>query len=466
MFDNLIGQHEAKSLLEGDLRGGRLPPSILLAGPPASGKLTAALEIARVLSCESDDPGAWNCRCASCASHRFLAHPDLLLFGRRSFPEEIPAALDTLAAAPGKAGSYFFVRAVRKLVKRFEPVLWEGEESKLAKATPLVADLEERLARIDPEGGMAGLKGSAEADALVSKTAEDILPIAVKLETFVPDMPPVAQVRAMEWWTRLAPWGRRKTVVIENADAMNESARNALLKILEEPPSSVTIVLASARRQAIMLTILSRVRSYVFVERGADAAKEVLAKVFRADVSRLEGLGPAVLTPERWLASKRAFPPEAARRFGTDFVAAVLAERLGQGHVHGPAFAEAGETAASEGTDIAASLAAILSGTKDLGQKDEAFANSFEAILSAAEDSLSETLRSRDFAPEDLSWMTESADILRETRRRREEFNLPAATLLETTAYRLRDLGPERAGPAISGTARPGKWPGYGMVGS
>ncbi len=49
MFENLIAQ-PASSLLTDDIRSSRLPPSMLFYGQTASGKLTAALETARVLS--------------------------------------------------------------------------------------------------------------------------------------------------------------------------------------------------------------------------------------------------------------------------------------------------------------------------------------------------------------------------------------------------------------------------------
>ena len=50
MFDNLLYQN-ASSLLRGDIINNRLPGAILLSGPASSGKLTCALEIARILSC-------------------------------------------------------------------------------------------------------------------------------------------------------------------------------------------------------------------------------------------------------------------------------------------------------------------------------------------------------------------------------------------------------------------------------
>jgi DNA polymerase-3 subunit gamma/tau len=435
MFDNLIGQEEVKALLEGDLRGGSLPPSMLFSGPPASGKLTTALELARVLSCEGNDRGAWSCPCASCAQHRALTSPDLLLFGRRSFPEEIPAARETLVRAPGKAGAFFFVRAVRKLTKRFDPLLWEGEEAKLGKAAPIVADIEERLALIVPTPVQEGEREGA------AKAASDIVAAARKLEGILPDMPPVAMVRHAEGWARLAPWGLRKTIIIENADAMNESARNALLKILEEPPRALSFVLLSSRRSALLKTILSRVRCYPFAARDGAASSLVLERVFRAhEAATLEGAGPAVLSIERWLESRRPFPPTRAREIALALLSAILGERVALGARHAGPLGALGDTALAERLDLTAAFALVRDVTKDLGQKDDDYATSFSAILEAMEGVLGEFLRAEDLAAAELQFMARLAGLLREAKTSRETFNLQAGLLLESLAYRARDL--------------------------
>ena len=61
---------------------------------------------------------------------------------------------------------------------------------------------------------------------------------------------------------------------------MLESVRNALLKILEEPPEDTVFILTTARRNAVMPTILSRVRTYNFKERNLEEQKEVISRVF------------------------------------------------------------------------------------------------------------------------------------------------------------------------------------------
>ena len=52
--------------------------------------------------------------------------------------------------------------------------------------------------------------------------------------------------------------GRRRVVVIDDADAMEPSAQNALLKTLEEPPNASTFVLVTCRPDMLLPTVRSR----------------------------------------------------------------------------------------------------------------------------------------------------------------------------------------------------------------
>lgn len=54
--------------------------------------------------------------------------------------------------------------------------------------------------------------------------------------------------------------GGWRVVIIDDADTMNRNAQNALLKILEEPPSNTVLVLISHRLGAMIPTIRSRCR--------------------------------------------------------------------------------------------------------------------------------------------------------------------------------------------------------------
>jgi DNA polymerase III subunit delta' len=72
--------------------------------------------------------------------------------------------------------------------------------------------------------------------------------------------------------------GRRRVVIVDDADAMEASAQNALLKTLEEPPSASTFVLVTARPDVLLPTVLSRCQRLRF---GRLAPADVAAVLIR-----------------------------------------------------------------------------------------------------------------------------------------------------------------------------------------
>ena len=73
--------------------------------------------------------------------------------------------------------------------------------------------------------------------------------------------------------------GRRRVVIIDDADALVIEAQNALLKTLEEPPSASVFVLVSARSDMLVPTVRSRCQRLQF---GRLTAAEVAALLMRA----------------------------------------------------------------------------------------------------------------------------------------------------------------------------------------
>jgi DNA polymerase III subunit delta' len=69
----------------------------------------------------------------------------------------------------------------------------------------------------------------------------------------------IAQTRSLaeEIYTRPRE-GKHRFFLIDEADRLREEAANALLKTLEEPPATATIILLTARPDALLLTIRSR----------------------------------------------------------------------------------------------------------------------------------------------------------------------------------------------------------------
>ena len=72
--------------------------------------------------------------------------------------------------------------------------------------------------------------------------------------------------------------GRRRVVIIDEADAMVPAAQNALLKTLEEPPPASVFVLLSATPDALLPTVLSRCQRLRFGELSPDDVAQVLMR--------------------------------------------------------------------------------------------------------------------------------------------------------------------------------------------
>ncbi len=283
MFDNVLYQ-PAKEMLMKDISNGTLPNAVLFSGPDSSGKLTTSLELARVLSCRATGElkGHWLCTCPSCLRHKALNTPDIVIAGPGDCTPEIKASAETLLKAVEeyaswiKASVYLFIRSVRKLTLRFSPVLWEGDD-KASKAAPFLATIEELLEEINPLGELPELEK-------LKKTVESVIKQCASLESgLMYDTVPVNQIRKAATWARMTSPDSKKCIILENADKMQDSVRNAILKILEEPPEDAVFVLTTARRGAIIPTILSRVRTYTFVERTAAQQEEIVSRVFHAE---------------------------------------------------------------------------------------------------------------------------------------------------------------------------------------
>ncbi len=63
--------------------------------------------------------------------------------------------------------------------------------------------------------------------------------------------------------------GRRRAVIVDEADALVPQAQNALLKTLEEPPPSSVFILVTARPDALLPTVRSRCIRLWFAESGS-----------------------------------------------------------------------------------------------------------------------------------------------------------------------------------------------------
>ncbi len=96
-------------------------------------------------------------------------------------------------------------------------------------------------------------------------------------------------VRQLTQMIALTPqYGGYRLVVLDQADALNTNAANALLKSLEEPPEGTIFILVTSRPQALPATIRSRCRTLAIPPIRTDIALEWLKE--RSREARVENL--------------------------------------------------------------------------------------------------------------------------------------------------------------------------------
>ena len=145
----------------------------------------------------------------------------------------------------------------------------------------------------------------------------------------------IEQLRAVIDQSQYRPFeGRRRVVVIDEADAAGADAQSALLKTLEEPPSASIFILVSSRPDALLPTVLSRcprlrfgplapaevarvlLRDHGYAEADARAAAaDADGSVGRALESQSEDLSEAREAAQRLL-HETARTSDPARRIG------------------------------------------------------------------------------------------------------------------------------------------------------
>ncbi len=412
MFENIIGQTEVVGTLREEIPKGRFPRSALFFGPAYAGKLSTALETARVLTCERGT-AEWSCDCASCRMQKELSHPQTVLLGPRYADVEIAACADTLLRSRKPASLYLFLRAVRKLTRRYDPSILDADEPRIKALVEKAARIEEVLAELSPTVELPPARALA---GILEKIVTAATPVAAHARG---DAITVAQVRKLAGWAHLTAAGSFKVAIVENADRMQDSARNALLKLLEEPPAAVHLMLLTTRKAAIIPTILSRLRPYAFPQRPADEEKEVLSKIFRQDPPVFDSLRAFFLA---W----REINPEKLASLAATFLDLVKADAV---------------------EDIVEHMAEILSERK--AGRDRLSRETASSFLEELLGRMHALMRSGSPPVETLEqW----AEATREAHQRLETFNMNPTTVVEALFFRMRSaLHQNETGARVGG---------------
>ncbi len=304
MYENLLFQDRVVQGLSHDISHNSLAPAILFSGPPMAGKLTAALETARVLSCRKNS--AWGCDCALCRKHRVLTHTRTVIAGTRLLSPDIAASADVFRNNVSDASRYRLIRSVGKLLRRFDPILWEGEEKKIAKFRQITERLTESLDELMP--GKTLPVGKKLIKFLETLEADCRL-----LQGYLPGGIPIFQIRHLTKWAAHSAGNDHKTVIIDSADRISVTAVSALLKFLEEPPPDTTIIFITDRKSVLLPTIVSRLRDYSFVARKSAEETEILRRVFRVRTNKFSSL-------KEYIQSWQTRSPDRIQALAEDFI--------------------------------------------------------------------------------------------------------------------------------------------------
>lgn len=77
---------------------------------------------------------------------------------------------------------------------------------------------------------------------------------------------------------------KKKCFIINDSDLMNESAQNALLKVLEEPPKYASIILVAENKEKLLGTIKSRVTEIKFDSLSKSEIQNILGEEFDKEI--------------------------------------------------------------------------------------------------------------------------------------------------------------------------------------
>lgn len=117
----------------------------------------------------------------------------------------------------------------------------------------------------------------------------------------------IDQIRGLLRILAMKPYAaEHRVVIIADAHAMNKEAANALLKVLEEPPSNTTLILTAPQKSDLLPTIVSRCRHIRFHPLASNDISSLLMETEGIDKTFIEtaaALSEGSLTKAKQLAS-------------------------------------------------------------------------------------------------------------------------------------------------------------------
>src|SRR5881394_818004 len=214
-FQEFLGNERIVAALRGALRTKRVPHALLFAGPRGVGKFTLARMFAQAANCECLTDDFCG-KCATCQRISQLADPQTLV--------------------------------EQGLVER-----GESADAATVERVPLI------------------LQSHPDVWALVPD------PVRLKGPVARP-MLRIGQIRAAQRAAYFQPMARRRIFIFDGAETMRWDVQNVLLKVLEEPPGSATLILTAPSPYSLLPTILSRCMQFHFAPLATADVETILGE--------------------------------------------------------------------------------------------------------------------------------------------------------------------------------------------
>lgn len=271
MFNKLREtQPELSNILELEIEKNTFSNSSLFCGPQYSSKMTAAIEVAKTLSCLSEKKGV-NCNCSSCIAYDKYVMQNLVVISNRDFENRIDVAIQQYSQQRTAFAKNYLIESVRIFLLSYHNAIYTDKNKTLFETAYEVSELINEFAQNPNE---FKIREAQRFTKSLKQKLKPLINVSNKNLTAIS----VDGVRAMQTWlSNTLVNERARIVVIEAIEKSNDSVRNSLLKILEEPNENVYFILLSNNPSRIMKTILSRVRRYNFPQIPIEKQVKILA---------------------------------------------------------------------------------------------------------------------------------------------------------------------------------------------